>query len=364
MKVNNSGFSIIQVIIAAGILGFLGLYVAQLQQNADKTIKSTELASEINMAHMKINSLLSDPATCDHNFAGQPPVNNYTELQKPDGSIIIEANSTTATFGNREIVIDTIQTMELSPVPQTGEVDLLITYRKNKKVTTYGGPTKLKRIRLSVTRSGGNIDSCSATAQTNPLASVCGTITDGFGNQFVWDGSECKAPIISVKDYPLAEVSHADESDSSETSSTSLGRNTDVHLCYLIQQHIENDEEGSEDADGEATCMVAKGSSRWYVRAHLNGKRINKVQCKAACLETTCIPTTPCASINLASTCSGTPVYDSCGTYCGVGTDTGCAPACSTSGDGCAIATDCCIGLICCSGTCQSHTSPCMGMPL
>ncbi len=150
---NILGFSMVQVIIAAGLLSGLSLVMMNMQDTSNRSMKTLEARSEIMNFHSRLNAYLGDKETCETNFkntlattAGSAPAilvlvdSQGNELAK-DGEF----------YGNRAFQIENMKT----EWKDSTHVNLVMVYKKgsgNSKI--YGGKTTIKKISLAVTLDG------------------------------------------------------------------------------------------------------------------------------------------------------------------------------------------------------------------
>jgi hypothetical protein len=63
-KKNNRGFSLLEIIMVAGMLGGLGLVVMNLTKQTSRSSSKYQFDSEINLITSEINAIISNPVTC------------------------------------------------------------------------------------------------------------------------------------------------------------------------------------------------------------------------------------------------------------------------------------------------------------
>lgn len=68
----SQGFSLAEVMVAAGLMGVLSLGVAQIMQNQQKTLVYAETKGEELEIFNRIRILLLDKAACENTFKGVP----------------------------------------------------------------------------------------------------------------------------------------------------------------------------------------------------------------------------------------------------------------------------------------------------
>jgi hypothetical protein len=73
---SKNGFSLVEIMIAAGLLGLVSLGVVSLMKDTDKVQKSTASSSEVDQLVVRMNILLSDPKICKSTFFNLNPTGN------------------------------------------------------------------------------------------------------------------------------------------------------------------------------------------------------------------------------------------------------------------------------------------------
>ncbi|MBT3984121.1 MAG: hypothetical protein HOE90_22390 [Bacteriovoracaceae bacterium] len=131
---NDEGFSLIQVMIAAALMGALALYMARMQENNMKNTKAAQVLSEINAFHNKVNSILSNNDSCNANFRGA----QISDGDEVSGLSLIDGGAQAVAVGtpvNNLVVIDS---MEIDSVPDsfdsaTGRHQLRLSIKYDKE---------------------------------------------------------------------------------------------------------------------------------------------------------------------------------------------------------------------------------------
>lgn len=164
---NSKGFSMVQVMVAAGMLGGLSLMVAEITRNASKTKNHLESSMEINMTISQIQAMLQSSISCNLNFKDQPVTQSYTELRRctnqnhetlncnDAGQVLLEVNKP---YGNGSYQVNSINTKDGS----AGTVDIEISFQrlKGNNNNTYGAKEITKVINIQADRVGPNISNC------------------------------------------------------------------------------------------------------------------------------------------------------------------------------------------------------------
>lgn len=172
MRLNEKGFSIVQVMIAAGLLGAIALIATQLTTNMNKGLKNAESQADVQSLLQAMQRLLADPENCSATFLGKDPkdaqnvVNALKSGTADDYKTIaldptvkygqgqLRINSYTLTDASDAVDVDTLKT-----------TDLIISFDKGKSGLTQ---KVSKRIPLKVELDpNGKILSCIATTNAS-----------------------------------------------------------------------------------------------------------------------------------------------------------------------------------------------------
>lgn len=154
----NKGFSLVQVMVAAGILGGLSLVVLQLAQNQNQVMTQSETKSEELELMNQVRIVLSRRQACQQTFQGLSPDDDIAELINVTGEPVF---STGSVYGNRSIKI-TRMFLENQTVPSdggSGEVILKIMIERLKKNVGVSNITKETMLQVA-TNSDNEIVSC------------------------------------------------------------------------------------------------------------------------------------------------------------------------------------------------------------
>lgn len=184
---NNKGFSLVEILIAIGILCGLSVWMMHLFKEQSKNEKTTAANLDIDAIGNEIRNILGDSLSCEKTFKGMAPTkqNATTDIYK-----VLSDNTAQKRFsvgekknGNTGVVISSLdlKTDEIYYVPagkSDGETVLTINWNRGKQI--QGAQMKTFKIPLAVVLdSSGNISSCHALASTTSLASICNAIGRG-----------------------------------------------------------------------------------------------------------------------------------------------------------------------------------------
>jgi prepilin-type N-terminal cleavage/methylation domain-containing protein len=199
----NSGFSLVEVMVVAALIGGLAVVLATMNKNVSKTSTKAQADSDIMLATNEIVALLANPSSCAATFGATFNTNGVANtgtmaLPVPDASIPAMVYKPTATaaavsryvkntlFGtsNREITAYSLTAV-------TGRIaDLAITY---KLPVILGGSGSLVRIvKIYYELNGGFISACRS------LSTMSSEIwSRGSGTNILYNGKVLLGPGVA-----------------------------------------------------------------------------------------------------------------------------------------------------------------------
>lgn len=203
---NQRGFSLVELMVATGVLGMLALAVSQLTANQMKSSKTVEKKFEVTTVFEDIRTVLSDQESCTNTLAGR------SAISTPAGSIVVInrwINSTaTERFRANPVFASApkyggganvrIHSFRITGVPgagpnavnegSEGKADLFVRFHGDdptKPKKTFASEIE-RRISLNIrTNAAGNIVTCSsamADNSENDFNLACQSL-DGTPNQ-------------------------------------------------------------------------------------------------------------------------------------------------------------------------------------
>lgn len=190
---NNQGFSLVEVMVAAGMLGLLAMAGVKLMQNQNQAMKTIETKSEYNGIMNDIRTILADSNSCRTTLGGlnakTTPVGAIWQItqvvQTGAGPTNIARYTGNANwqqapaYGNGKIRIvgirldDSATDVETTsgPGPTVGTTNLVITFTAGLNTQSKQLETFDKNLKLNVTTTAGttNINDCNSTVADNSL---------------------------------------------------------------------------------------------------------------------------------------------------------------------------------------------------
>lgn len=180
---NHNGFTLIEIVIASGLLAALSLGVMQTMHTMQKgQVQSETKMEEIEIRRL-VTTLLADKVACQNTLVGNNIGANITSIKNAGGATLYQTGNT---YGNNSIKLTNIKTVDLNQVGTDGTrvVNLVLTLQKQKKLA--GSTSKDATIQLNVKAPSatGVITECFGDSQQiveNSCISIGGT----------WNGATC-----------------------------------------------------------------------------------------------------------------------------------------------------------------------------
>lgn len=169
-KLRESGFALVEIMVAAGMLGLLSLGVSSLMSNMSKSGRQIEAKIDFSQAALRIAGMLSAPGTCLNTFG--PVVNSaaavtaaesaagldFTEVLDSKGDVFLDtADSNNNTEGRITFVQFNIRNLDTSS--GTAELYVRGTYKTSKSITME----KVEIVPMVFTIASDAVDQCATS---------------------------------------------------------------------------------------------------------------------------------------------------------------------------------------------------------
>ncbi|RZF22812.1 hypothetical protein DAY19_03300 [Halobacteriovorax vibrionivorans] len=197
---NEFGFTLVEIMVAAGLLGVLSVAVVNIMGNINKTSKRASQVFNVQQEKQRISRFLSDKDSCQQtlngvNFGPQPnftTTDTLTEIRDKDGNAVISVGDELGSQADI-ITVDSMQIMkdaDSTPddFPASGgvthykfEATMAVIFLKGRagadadvvKRSSYGGATIPARFKVTViTNAAGDLQSCHG-AQDEYIDAAC-----------------------------------------------------------------------------------------------------------------------------------------------------------------------------------------------
>jgi hypothetical protein len=160
LKIKNFGFSLVEIMIVAGLLAGLSLVVMNLTKQTTKSSVKYQFDTEINLITNEINGILSDPVKCLATF--RSGASNVTAPTNIDGKYYISTNALAPAngYGNGGVKINShLFTATAYP---SNDGFLTITFQNKNILKGVAGPaTAIRKINLYIEQNAaGLISKC------------------------------------------------------------------------------------------------------------------------------------------------------------------------------------------------------------
>ena len=140
------------VLVAAGAMGGLALFLADIARKQHVIQKQSETGAELTTLHNRVISILSDGEACKETLGGvaipppstpPPPAPTITQLKNRKGRVVL----TTGSSGNRLVRLNSVKLENIQPPggSSTREVDVVVEFEKLSRAIT-GQKTVTKTI--------------------------------------------------------------------------------------------------------------------------------------------------------------------------------------------------------------------------
>ncbi len=196
------GFSLAEVMVAAGLIGALSLVMMKLTENQAVTQKRAESSFEINTISNIISQNLLVTEACSATLGvGTAVVDNavITNIRNRKGNVLF---NTTNKYGNRQIkinamTIDDVTINSGAGTNQYGELNLLIQFEKLSKVLS-GNKLITKKFPVNVeVDSSGNLVKCYSSTE-NAVRSAKEEACSDLGGVFIEATDKCNLTTYSL----------------------------------------------------------------------------------------------------------------------------------------------------------------------
>ncbi len=173
---NEKGFSLVSVMVAAGLMGVVALGLSKLFENNMRNNKTVEVNAEMISAIGEIRGILSSPRACLNSFNGVDARSSAPNLTIRNSTNDIKFAVNQKLLGT-PIVVNEIKLSDSSDQVDvvangTGETYLEVTFDRGK--VSYGSEI-IKRVKLLVT--------------TNSSSQIIGCRSVNAGESSIWDRS-------------------------------------------------------------------------------------------------------------------------------------------------------------------------------
>jgi hypothetical protein len=190
LKMNNKGFSLVEIAVAGGLLGGLALLGASVSKNMIQGQKSAETKMEELEMRRQIISLLSDRTACTNTFSGSTIGSEISSIKNVAAAVIFQTGSE---YGNGSLKINSMTTTDTGQTFTDGtrSVNLTVSLTKLKTISRQiKNPVIPLRVRAASASSP--ISYCFADSEQ-----IVTTSCLAAGG--IWNGSSCSFDNLYVR---------------------------------------------------------------------------------------------------------------------------------------------------------------------
>ena len=145
---NKDGFSIVQVMIAAGMMGIVSLGMMKMMENQRKSTKSMKTSMEVDAFYSEAKAYFSKDGYCLKNFTGEVLKNGdkfeILELIKPNGNTLYKVGDI---YGNRTFKISRIDVIGFEKETDTTGI-MKLQFELTKMGDSYGAKSYKRILKL------------------------------------------------------------------------------------------------------------------------------------------------------------------------------------------------------------------------
>jgi hypothetical protein len=176
---NERGMSLVQVVIAAGMMSMLGLFMMRMQENQSKTQNDIEAKAEMLSFMQKFSSLMATPGYCEKNLKGikigRESGISLDKFIAPNGRVVFKVGEV---YGDRQIILKSIEQKEFffdDEEETRGILSLSVALEKKKK--SFGARVLKKTLEVIVrVDEKGQIAGCASSGIDTTGASTIGAV--------------------------------------------------------------------------------------------------------------------------------------------------------------------------------------------
>lgn len=179
-KLNNDGFTLIEVMVSAGILAVIALAVVSQLKLVGNSKMSANVDSTIGIVRSRLITELSNENTCTQRNFGTKPINNtYTVIKNSEGATIISTTAGSSQLGSQLgasvvtsnlIDIKSISTAQ-NPL-NADEMILTVGFAKKGSLDSLFGLNQKIDIPITIISSGGIVSNCFTDATLSVATAI------------------------------------------------------------------------------------------------------------------------------------------------------------------------------------------------
>jgi hypothetical protein len=166
LKLDQSGFSVAQVLVAAGIAGGLALVFSELGQQQMKTQQTNSTTLEIDQLVSRVATIMSKSESCTENFTvGSPPsLKSSTQLvyRRADGSTVtlLDISGNQAENIRKGFTITSIGLSTTTTSSNMRAIEIVFNRNPTGKKQIFGAAEVTKEVPIKMEIESGNFISC------------------------------------------------------------------------------------------------------------------------------------------------------------------------------------------------------------
>lgn len=184
---NNSGFSIVEIMVAAGLLGVVSLGAMQMMNNVQKGQATSETKLEELELRRVITTILTDKTACLNSLNGVNVGSTFEQIRNSANTVVFEKDGI---YGNGTVRLRNMIVMDkgVTYADGTRDVNLIVGLQKVKQMALGGDVVNFKLdVRVLADSATGPITGCFVDSDSI-IQQACETLGG------TWTGSSCELP--------------------------------------------------------------------------------------------------------------------------------------------------------------------------
>ncbi len=170
-NLNNNGFSMVQVMMAAGMMGILSLGMMKMMENQKLSLNSQRASAAAVNFYTEAKAYLGRPGYCSKNFEGitleEGDAFELDNILKPNGDVLYEKGKI---YESGLFRLESISTKSFERDTESTGL-MLLNFKLDKVGKSYGGKSFTKSVKLSFNLDDkGKVLSCSTLATASSLS--------------------------------------------------------------------------------------------------------------------------------------------------------------------------------------------------
>jgi Tfp pilus assembly protein PilV len=180
LKISQMGMSMVEIMMALGLLGAISLGVMKVMENSQKASHNLKTTDEILQVSNEINAVLSSPLNCQRSFFGygkdQAPLGIYSYVR---GTPVLKHSAASAPANDKATLKSIlVKNIDINNDASRSLAEIELTFNKTLSSTRVGGKEVKRSIKL-------NVNLCPQTLLIENPSFNFGAACSGVGKRIV-----------------------------------------------------------------------------------------------------------------------------------------------------------------------------------